>query len=41
VGVWFHGAQTGRLRQYVMFIIVGTVARFVLITFYLNSTLAV
>jgi NADH-quinone oxidoreductase subunit L len=41
VGVWFHGAQTGRLRQYVMFIIVGTVALFVLITFYLNSTQAV
>jgi proton-translocating NADH-quinone oxidoreductase chain L len=40
VGSWFHGAETGKLRQYVMFIVVGTVAMFVLITFYLNSTLA-
>jgi NADH-quinone oxidoreductase subunit L len=40
VGMWFHGAETGRLRQYVMFIVIGTVALFVLITFYLNSTLA-
>jgi hypothetical protein len=40
LGVWFHGAETGRIRQYVMFIVIGTVALFVLITFYLNSTLA-
>jgi len=26
--------QTGRLRQYVMFIVVGTVALFVMISFY-------
>ncbi len=29
-------SQTGKLRQYVMFIVVGTVALFVLITFYWN-----
>ncbi len=40
IGTWFHGAETGRLRQYVMFIVVATVALFVLVTFYLNSTLA-
>jgi NADH:ubiquinone oxidoreductase subunit 5 (subunit L)/multisubunit Na+/H+ antiporter MnhA subunit len=40
VGTWFHGAETGKLRQYVMFIVIGTVALFVLISFYLNSTLA-
>jgi NADH-quinone oxidoreductase subunit L len=39
VGEWFHGAETGKLRQYVMFIVIGTVALFVLITFY-RSTLA-
>ena len=40
VAIWFRGAETGRLRQYVMFIVVGTVALFVLISFYLNTTLA-
>jgi NADH-quinone oxidoreductase subunit L len=40
VALWFRGAETGRLRQYVMFIVIGTVAMFVLITFYLNSTMA-
>jgi NADH:ubiquinone oxidoreductase subunit 5 (subunit L)/multisubunit Na+/H+ antiporter MnhA subunit len=40
IGTWFHGAETGKLRQYVMFIVIGTVALFVLISFYLNSTLA-
>jgi NADH-quinone oxidoreductase subunit L len=40
IAVWFRGAETGRLRQYVMFIVVGTVALFVLITFYMNATLA-
>jgi NADH-quinone oxidoreductase subunit L len=37
--IWFRGAETGRLRQYVMFIVIGTVALFILISFY-NSTLA-
>jgi proton-translocating NADH-quinone oxidoreductase chain L len=40
IAIWFRGAETGRLRQYVMFIIIGTVALFVLVTFYLNSTMA-
>jgi proton-translocating NADH-quinone oxidoreductase chain L len=40
IGEWLHGAETGKLRQYVMFIVIGTVALFILITFYLNSTLA-
>jgi NADH-quinone oxidoreductase subunit L len=40
IGVWFHGAETGKLRQYVMFIVVATVALFVLISFYMNSTFA-
>ena len=40
IGLWFHGAQTGKVRQYVMFIVIGTVSLFVLITFYLNTTLA-
>jgi NADH-quinone oxidoreductase subunit L len=40
VAIWFRGAQTGRVRQYVMFIVVGTVALFVLISFYLNTTMA-
>jgi NADH-quinone oxidoreductase subunit L len=33
VGLSLHHAQTGNLRQYVMFIVVGTVALFVLISF--------
>jgi proton-translocating NADH-quinone oxidoreductase chain L len=40
VGEWLHGAETGKLRQYVMFIVIGTVAIFVLVTFYLKNTLA-
>jgi NADH-quinone oxidoreductase subunit L len=39
-GLALRGAQTGRLRQYVMFIVVGTVGLFVLISFFLKSTLA-
>jgi NADH-quinone oxidoreductase subunit L len=33
LGVAFHRAQTGSLRQYVMFIVVGTVALFVIVSF--------
>jgi NADH-quinone oxidoreductase subunit L len=33
LGNSFHGIQTGRLRQYVMFIVVGTIALFMLISF--------
>ena len=40
VALSLRGAQTGRLRQYVMFIVVGTVGLFVLISFFLKSTLA-
>jgi NADH-quinone oxidoreductase subunit L len=40
VGEWFHNAQTGKIRQYVMFIVIATVALFVLISFYSNFTLA-
>jgi len=40
IALWFRGAETGRLRQYVLFIVVGTVVMFLLITFYLNATLA-
>jgi NADH-quinone oxidoreductase subunit L len=38
-GLWLRGAETGKLRQYVMFIVICTVALFVLITFY-HTTLA-
>jgi len=34
LGVWLRRFQTGRLRQYVTFIVVGTVALFVLISFW-------
>jgi NADH-quinone oxidoreductase subunit L len=37
IALWFRGAETGRVRQYVMFIVVGTVGMFVLITFYLAA----
>jgi len=40
LGHWFHGAETGKIRQYVMFIVIATVALFILITFYLNPSLA-
>jgi NADH-quinone oxidoreductase subunit L len=40
IGEWFHGAETGKLRQYVMFIVIGTVAIFVVISFYFNLALA-
>jgi NADH-quinone oxidoreductase subunit L len=36
VGLAFRNVQTGRLRQYVMFIIVGAVAIFILISFFWN-----
>jgi proton-translocating NADH-quinone oxidoreductase chain L len=40
IGVWFRGAETGKVRQYVMFIVICTVALFVLISLYLDTTLA-
>jgi len=38
--IWSRGLETGRLRQYVMFIIVGTVALFIVITLYLDLVFA-
>jgi NADH-quinone oxidoreductase subunit L len=32
IGIWFRGAETGKLRQYVMFIVVATVALFFLVS---------
>ncbi len=40
LGLSLRRVQTGRLRQYVMFIVVGTLAIFVLISFLWNPTLA-
>ena len=40
LGIAFHRVQTGQLRQYVMFIVVGAVAVFLLISFFWNPTLA-
>jgi NADH-quinone oxidoreductase subunit L len=34
LGVWLRGVQTGRLRQYVMFIAAGALAIFVIISFF-------
>ncbi len=39
-GIRLRGVETGRLRQYVMFIVVGTVGLFILITFFWNSAWA-
>jgi NADH:ubiquinone oxidoreductase subunit 5 (subunit L)/multisubunit Na+/H+ antiporter MnhA subunit len=36
-GVRLRGVQSGRLRQYVMLIVVGTVGLFILISFFWNS----
>ena len=40
VGLSLRRVQTGRLRQYVMFIVVGTVALFVLISFFWSYAVA-
>jgi NADH-quinone oxidoreductase subunit L len=40
LGVSLHAIQTGRIRQYVMFIVIGAVAIFVLISFFWSPTLA-
>jgi NADH-quinone oxidoreductase subunit L len=40
LGLRLHRVQTGRLRQYVMFIVVGTVALFVLISFVWSIAIA-
>jgi NADH-quinone oxidoreductase subunit L len=40
VGVSLHALQTGRIRQYVLFIVVGAIALFVLISFFWSPSLA-
>jgi len=40
LGLSLRSVQTGRLRQYVMFIVIGAVAIFVLISFFWNPTFA-
>jgi NADH-quinone oxidoreductase subunit L len=40
IGLWLRTLQTGNLRQYVMFIVVGTVALFVLVSLYWNFAFA-
>ncbi len=37
VGLSLRGVQTGRIRQYVMFVVVGTVGLFILISFFWNA----
>ena len=37
VGVWLRNVQTGHLRQYIVFIVVGTVALYLLATFGLTN----
>jgi NADH-quinone oxidoreductase subunit L len=40
VGLWMRTLQTGRLRQYVLFVAVGTVALFVIASLYWNYLFA-
>jgi len=40
VGVWLRRVQTGRLRQYVMFVAIGALAVFVFISFFWGSSWA-
>ncbi len=40
VGVWFHRLETGRLRQYVLYLAVGFLALFVLISLFWSTTFA-
>lgn len=40
IGLSFRTIQTGRLRQYVMYIVVGAIAIFILISFFRSTTLA-
>jgi hypothetical protein len=41
MGLRLRHVQTGRLRQYVMFIVVGTVAIFLLASMMLSATVAI
>jgi NADH-quinone oxidoreductase subunit L len=38
LGIWLRVWQTGHLRQYVMFIVIGAIALFVLVSFFWNPT---
>jgi len=40
LGVSLHGLQTGRIRQYVMFIVIGALAIYLLLAFFWTPTLA-
>ena len=40
LGLSLRAVQTGRIRQYVMFIVIGAVALFIVISFFWNPTLA-
>jgi len=40
VGLWLRVFQTGKLRQYVMFIVIGAIAIFVLISFFWSPSVA-
>ncbi|HZN35707.1 MAG TPA: NADH-quinone oxidoreductase subunit L, partial [Pirellulaceae bacterium] len=40
LGLSLRAIQTGRIRQYVMFIVIGAIAIFVLISFFWSPTLA-
>jgi NADH-quinone oxidoreductase subunit L len=40
IGLSLRAVQTGRIREYVMFIVIGAVALFILISFFWNPTLA-
>ena len=37
LGIWLRKPQTGRLRQYVVFIVVGTMAMYIVATFGLTN----
>ena len=37
IGIWLRKPQTGRLRQYVVFIVVGTMAMYIVATFGLTN----
>jgi len=40
LGLSLRGLQSGKLRQYVMFIVLGAIAVFVLISFFWSTSLA-
>jgi len=40
VGLWLRTLQTGRLREYIMFLIIGTITLFILVSLYWNLAIA-